>query len=184
MGLLMMKAVPEPHAVFNVKPGSTVTRAVFSPAGSLTILLSALALLVSGCATRKDLLEGHYLTKEQAYGRVVLEIGGIPTGFFLLRVDQLPELRAADLLGYLGSDSTFHFMRAWVKHARRDEIVFFALDMDDCDVEEPLSILPWTDPPRLSFSDLWREIDRTPTALPVILEDGHCRVAAWSKPGE
>jgi hypothetical protein len=179
----MMNAVPGSHADPQVKPGSAVIRVVSVPAGILLALLLSFALSISGCASRKTLIEGYYLTKEQAYGKIVREHHGVPRGYFLLRLDQLPELREARTISYLGTDSSFHFMRVWAKMSHADEVILFAVSEDDCHVEEPLPNIPWDVQVRGPVA-FWRhdEKDNAPSALPVILEDGTCRVEAWSRP--
>lgn len=133
-----------------------------------------LCLILAACSTKSILGEKVYLTKDKSKGKVVpvsKEYG--EQDFYVLEKDQLPELRKASSLTYLGSDSSFHYFRVWNKLSYPEEINGAAINRNQCQVEDEKEI-----DNEIKFKPThyeyhpWRHVE---------LSDKKCFVAGWDK---
>jgi hypothetical protein len=110
----------------------------------LRLLVALLAFV--GCGESGLLGPDTALTSVEAQGSIVLtsEQCGTCTRlheeFYIVRSEQLPRIRKARLLTYLGTQDGFHFLRSWNKMLKHAEIDHVAIRLDECDVSEPRRI--------------------------------------------
>jgi hypothetical protein len=104
-----------------------------------------LLLGLAGC-TESQLFGRTALTSADAQDRIVLTsaqcrtCSGWSAEFYIVRPDQLPRIRRARSLTYLGTQNGFHFFRAWNKMLKESEIDHVAMQLEQCEVSEPLRI--------------------------------------------
>ena len=104
-----------------------------------------LLLGLAGC-TEAQLFGPTALTLADAQGSIVLTSEQCRTcpawraEFYIVRREQLPRIRRAGSLTYLGTQNGFHFFRAWNKVLKESEIDHVAVQLEQCEVSEPLRI--------------------------------------------
>jgi hypothetical protein len=110
---------------------------------ALRMLVALLAF--AGCGESGLLGPGTALTSAEAQGSIVLTSAQCRTctrlqEFYIVRSEQLPRIRKAYSLTYLGTQDGFHFFRSWNKMLKEAEIDHVAIRLDECEVSEPLRI--------------------------------------------
>lgn len=103
-----------------------------------------LLLSLAGCSESQLLGRRTALTSAEAQGSIVLTSAQCQAcskmEFHIVRREQLPRIRKAYSLTYLGTQNGFHFFRAWNKLLKRGEIDHVALQLEQCEINEPLLI--------------------------------------------
>jgi hypothetical protein len=100
-----------------------------------------------GCRPANHAPASKFLTSDEAQGTAVVEAAdckGCKLGsrtFYVVNADQLPRVRGAGSLTYLGSDAEHHFFRAWNKLLEAPEIDRVAVPLSQCTVTEPRSLV-------------------------------------------
>jgi hypothetical protein len=113
--------------------------------GRSALGIAALLLGLTGCGAALDnlLLGRTRLTFRDAQGVIELPSEFAKYGphrFALVEPAQLPLVRKASTLTYLGTKDGFHFFITWNKVVKEGEVASVALRLDDCAVTRPRSI--------------------------------------------
>lgn len=110
--------------------------------GHSALWIVALLPALSGCGAALDelLLGRTRLTFQDAQGVIELPSECAKCGprrFAIVEPEQLPLVRKAGTLTYLGTKDGFHFFMTWNKVVKEGEVGSVALRLDDCTVTRP-----------------------------------------------